>query len=145
RGFYDDNSLYAHRDELASFGLQFSPGVSVNLPTERTLVKASYLFTVNYYEARPKNNVDQIHQFDARLNHRFTERYTVNLDDSFVSTSEPAVVDQGAGAQSSFLRTSDFSAIRNRGAIDFTARLTPIFGVSAGYQNNYYAYAQGGE
>src|ERR1043166_1518351 len=143
-GFYDDNNLYVHKDAKASFGTEFRPGLAVNLPLERTVLSASYKFTLDYFEARPKNNVDQQHEFDARLNHKFTQRFNVNFDESFVSTSEPEVVDRGAGALSSFQRPADFSAIRNRAVIDFNARLTPVFGVAVGYQNNFYDYANTG-
>src|SRR6266498_380593 len=144
RGFYDDNNLYAEHGAIPSFGTEFHPGFAVNLPLERTVLSASYRFTLAYYEARPRNNVDQQHEFDAQLNHKFTPRYSANLIESFVSTSEPAVVDQGAGAQISFQRPADFSVIRNRVAIDLEARLAPTFGVALGYQNTYYDYQNTG-
>src|SRR5688572_18292217 len=54
RGFYDDNSLNQTKENAEpSFGTEFSPEFSVNLPLERTLFTASYKFTLNYYEARP--------------------------------------------------------------------------------------------
>src|SRR5262249_12318282 len=92
----------------------------------------------------PENKVDQQHEFDTRVNHRFSERYSVNFEDSFVSSTEPEVVDQGAGAQASFQR-STFSAIRNRATIDYNGRLTPITGFGMGYQNSYYNYSQNGD
>ena len=38
RGFYDDNTLSQTDEEKeGSFGIEFSPGVSVNRPLDRTL------------------------------------------------------------------------------------------------------------
>jgi hypothetical protein len=98
---------------------------------------------LTYYEARPENNFDQSHEFDALLNHKFSERYNLNAQDSFAYSNEPQVLDQG-GAQTTFQRTSDQSGVRNNAIIDFNARLTPITGISAGYKNNFKDYDQGG-
>src|SRR2546426_4432363 len=87
RGFYDDNSLNASHDTKASLGVEFSPTFSVHLPMERTILSATYRYTLDYFEARPNHNMDQQHEFDTRLNHKFTERYTANFDDSFVSSN----------------------------------------------------------
>src|SRR5262245_42443338 len=144
RGFYDDNMFNASSNALSSIGWEISPGVSVNLPLERTLISSTYRYTASYYEERPNNKVDQQHEFDARVNHRITERYSVNFENSFVSSAEPDVVDQGAAGPASFAR-STFSAIRNRATIDFTGRLTPITGFGVGYQNSYYNYSEDGD
>jgi hypothetical protein len=144
RAFYDDNSLNAPEGlEDPSFGFELSPGFSVNLPGEQTLFTAGYRLTLSYYEARPENNFDQTHQFDALLNHKFSERYNVNAEDSFVYSNEPQVLEEG-GAQTTFQRSTDQSGLRNYASIDFNARLTPITGLSVGYKNNFRDYDQTG-
>lgn len=140
RGFYDDNSLQQVKsEELPSFGLEVKPGISIHLPMERTLVKASYDLTLNYYEARPSSKVDQDHLFNARVNHRFTERYDVNLEDSFTYSDSPEVLDPGNPT-----RRGDGSGFINRALIDFNALMTPIFGLQTGYKNNLRNYQQDG-
>jgi hypothetical protein len=140
RGFYDDNSLN-QIDQLAlpSWGVEVKPGVSIHVPMERTLVNASYDFTMNYYQARPTSKVDQDHVFNARVNHRFTERYDVNLENAFTYSDAPEVIDPGNPT-----RRGDSSGFFNRALIDFNARLTPIFGLSSGYKNNLRNYHQTG-
>lgn len=148
RGFYDDNSLN-QVDELAeeSLGYEFHPGVAINIPGERTLISASYDLTLNYYENRPSEKVDQSHIFDTRLNHRFSERYDVNVENSFIYSDEPAVLDQvagGGGAVTTVQRRGDASGFRNRALIDFSGRTTRVFGTVAGYKNNLRDYTQTG-
>ena len=144
RGFYDDNSLN-QPDELAeaSLGVEFHPGISINIPGERTLLSASYDLTLNYYQDRPSEKIDQTHIFDTRLNHRFSERYDVNAENSFIYSDEPAVF-QG-GTADTVLRRGDSSSLRNRALIDFSGKLTPVFGFTAGYKNNFRDYTQTGE
>jgi hypothetical protein len=141
RGFYDDN-VYQLPHKTSSPGLEFEPSFAVNVPLERTLISAKYIFRLNYYADRPNENIDQNHEFDFRLNHRFTERYTLNLEDSFVYSNEPEVVDRGQ-IVTTFNRT-DSTGVRNRVPIDFQARLTRLVGVAVGYENAFYDYQQDG-
>jgi len=137
RGFYDDNSLN-QVDGDPGFGFEFHPGVSFNLPLDQTLFRASYDFTLNYYDVRKDSKIDQNHTFDARLNHQFSERYDFVAQETFVYSDSPAV---GDGKAVSTLR-SDSSSINNRYSFDFNARLTPIAGISAGFRNILVDYDQ---
>ena len=143
RGFYDDNSLN-QPDELAeeSLGVEIHPGISVNIPGERTLFSASYDLTLNYYNERPSEKIDQTHIFDTRLNHRFSERYDVNAENLFIYSDEPAVVE--GGTVDTVVRRGDASGLRNRALIDFSGKLTPVVGFTAGYKNNFRDYTQTG-
>jgi len=145
RGFYDDNSLN-QPDAVAQSGTGFEihPGISVNLPGERTLFSASYDLTLNYYEGRPSEKIDQHHLFDTLLNHRFSERYDVNAQNSFVYSDEPAVLDGSRGAVDTVVRRGDASAFRNSALIDFSGRMTPVIGFVTGYRNNFRDYTQAG-
>jgi hypothetical protein len=144
RGIYDDNSFNAPKgNEEESFGIEFSPGVSVNLPLDRTLFNASYRFTMNYYEARPEGKIDQDHTFDAHVNHKFSQRHSVDLRNTFVYSDAPEVLDQNS-AQQTFNRRQDSSGLRNSAVVDFTARMTPTAGMTIGYRNNLRDYKETG-
>ena len=144
RTFYDDNSLNAPADSaVPSFGIEFKPGIAINLPYEQTLISASYDFTLNYYEARPDSKVDQDHFFDVRFNHKFTERYEADVQNSFIYSDAPQILDTG-GAITTTQRRGDSSGLRNRATIDFNARLTPVAGLASGYKNNLRDYKQTG-
>ena len=144
RTFYDDNSLNAPANSaVPSFGIELKPGVAINLPYEQTLIRASYDFTLNYYEARPTSKIDQDHFFDTRLNHKFTERYEVDVQNLFIYSDAPQVLDTG-GAITTTQRRGDASGLHNRATIDFNARLTPVAGLALGYKNNLRDYKQTG-
>lgn len=146
RGFYDDNSLNSPDAQAEpSTGFEIHPGISVNFPMERTLFRASYDLTLNYYLDRPSSKLDQSHVFDTRLNHRFTERYDVNVENAFIYSDEPAVLAPGGGAVDTVVRRGDSSGLRNNALIDFSGKMTPVIGFVAGYKNNYRNYKQTGE
>jgi hypothetical protein len=142
KGFYDDNIFQTHKKE-SSPGLEVEPSFAVNFPLEQTLISAKYLYRLRYYTDRPGDDIDQDHEFSFRLNHRFSERYTLTAADYFVYSNEPEIVDQG-GVVTTFDRT-DSTGVRNRAPIDFHARLTRILGVLVGYENAFYDYKQDGD
>ncbi len=141
KGFYDDN-VSASYSKQGSPGLEFEPSFSVNLPRERTLVTAKYLFRVNYYTDRADESTDTHHQLNFRVNHRFTQRYTLNVEDSFVYSNEPEII-AGGNVPVGYGR-SNGNAVRNYAPIDFNARLTRLIGVGLGYRNSYLNYEQSG-
>src|SRR6185503_10659187 len=90
RGFYDDNynTAPSHPSSpfvpqaRSSFGFEVSPGVALNLlPTDQTYVGLSYLYSLRYYDDREENPIDHSHEFTAKLKHKFSERYKVDLSD----------------------------------------------------------------
>ena len=147
RGFYDDNFLtepasfpnghggYAH--PLSSWGTEISPSAAVNYSEENTLLTASYIYGLNYYENQ--SVTDQSHQFNARVDHEFSERFKLAVSDFFVVAQEPTVVDPAV--ISTPLRIEG-NNIHNVGQMDFTAGLTKDFDLHLGYANSVYAYQQ---
>jgi len=144
RSFYDDNSVNAP-DELkeGSFGLQLRSGVAANLPLQRTLVRASYDFTLDFFEARPQNKADQEHEVDLRLNHKFSERYELDLVENFSYADAPEVLDRGGGGAS--IRGVDSSRYLNSFSVDFGARHLPAIGTLIGYRSRSLDYVQSGD
>ena len=143
RGFYDDNyTSIAKPVEDDSFGIEVRPAVALNFPFEQSFVGAGYIYSLRWYEGRPDEETDQSHEFFLRADHRFSERYSIDFDDSFIYSDEPTVVDD-VGAVTTFQRT-DSGALRNRAAIAFDAQLTDLIGLGLGYQNAWYDYDQEG-
>ena len=98
RGFYDDNINSTHSDRQSSMGFEVSPGVGLNLKSDQTSFIMGYVYTFKWYDELPQGNTehyDQIHVFNAQLDHRFSERYDLAIKDSFVIGQEPAVVEKG--------------------------------------------------
>jgi len=143
RGFYDDNYAAAHKSfEDDSFGIEIRPAAALNFPFEQSFIGLGYIYDLKWYEGRPDEEIDQSHEFTLKADHRFSERYSIDFQDSFVYSDEPGILeDQGFVTQ--FLRT-DAEAFRNRAAINFDAQLTDLVGLGLGYQNGWYDYDQEG-
>ncbi len=142
RGFYDDNYTTSSSDlKRSSLGYQLTPSASLNLPLDQTFIGVSYEYSFLYFEDRRNNKYDQNHKFDGRLDHKFSERYKVEVNDSFVVAQEPEVLSPGGGAISSPLRTQGDN-MRNLGTIKFSAQATELLAVELGYANTFFNYEQ---
>jgi hypothetical protein len=146
RGFYDDNYLTLPKSyptftgvghPEASWGTEITPSIAVNHSAENTLVTASYVYDLRWYENH--STIDQSHQFNAHLEHAFSERYNLKLNESFVVAQEPTVIDTTVISEP--LRVEG-NNVRNTGQIDFTDSLTKNFDLHLGYGNTIYAYQQ---
>jgi len=148
RGFYDDNYLTLPKSypsatgigeghPLSSWGTEVTPSVAVNHSVENTLLTASYVYDLKWYENR--SDTDQSHQFNGHLEHEFSERYNLKVNESFVVAQEPTVIDPTIVATP--LRVSG-NNVRNTGSIDFTASMTKNLDLHLGYANTVYAYQQ---
>ena len=145
RGFYDDNYYAAHKDfKDESFGFEFSPAGAIHFDvTEQTRLRFDYIYSLRYYEGRADEQFDHSHEFRARADHRFSERYSISLEDAFVYAQEPIIIDEGIPTAVGRLET-DADALRNRAAINGTAQITELFGIGAGYQNYWVDWEQDG-
>src|SRR5438445_8308775 len=143
RGFYDDNINTAPDGECrkSSFGFEVSPSLGLNWSAEQTTMSLNYVYAFRYYDKKPFNNADnydQTHTFNALLNHNFSERYVLNVSDSFVIGQEPDLLRTGA-TLTDFQRVPGDN-IRNYGQIKFNAQLSRLFGLELGYQNSFFKY-----
>jgi hypothetical protein len=149
RGFYDDNyNTYPNNATLppgghrSTFGFEVSPDVEFNFPMEQTTLSFGYTYSYKYFMNRPlyqTGNDANTHDFHAALTHAFSERYSVSVRDSFVIGQEPDFLRAG-NSFTTFQRISG-NNLRNYGAIDFDAQLTPQFGLELGYANTFTSYA----
>src|SRR2546425_7517283 len=84
RGFYDDNpTLSIGADKQESWGLELSPSLAVNLALDQTLIGFNYTYDMRYYEARPRHKADHSHRVSFKIDHAITERYKLDVSDSF--------------------------------------------------------------
>ena len=143
RGFYDDN--YSTRPSNPgsgpkkedSFGFELSPSAELNWVLPQTYIGLSYVYGMRYYEARPKSKTDHSHQADLKLNHAFTERYKLDVSDSFVVAQEPDLL-----AKSGDPLRREGNNVRNSASLNFDAGLTDQLSVRAGYSNTFYDYTE---
>ena len=167
RGFYDDNYLTYPSSGLPtfrpavtnivgtnivvtpatnvlvkpreSFGFELNPSLKLNLARDQTFFQANYNYWMRYYFDRDSDPVDHTHEFTGLIDHRFTERYKVILNESFVYAQEPEIVEGANRAQATHIRTES-SVFRNRARLDFNAILTEIIGAGFVYENSLYNY-----
>jgi hypothetical protein len=149
RGFYDDN-INTYPNDLAlppgqsrgSYGVEVSPDLEFNFLMEQTTLSFGYIYSYKYYQNRlmgSSGNDDNTHDFHAALTHAFNERYSLSVKDSFVIGQEPDFLRSG-NTFTTFQRYSG-NNMRNFGNIDFTAQLTPAFGLDVGYANTMLDYS----
>jgi len=139
RGFYDDNYTTApHGSQQYSWGYSVSPRVGLNITRDQTYLGLSYTYGMMYYAERPDNKYDQSHIFNGVLSHAFSERYSVDVSDTFVVSQEPDVVDPTLANP----YRSDQDNIANRAAINFNAQLTTVLSLLLGYGNTFVDYDQ---
>jgi hypothetical protein len=151
RGFYDDNINTVPTDNpnhVGSTGFQFNPAVNLNWSNDQTMASLGYIYTFRYYDKQPlgnDNHYDQDQQFTAVLNHSFTERYSASVKDSFILGQEPDMLRAayGSAGLSDFQRVSGNNIV-NSGVINFNAQMTPVFGLAAGFGNDYFNYEDSG-
>ena len=151
RGFYDDNpnlvpsnptgGAFSGVSKNGSYGVEIRPSISINLQLEPTTIQASYLFSGRWFESRTPYKWDYYHDFELAVDHRFSDRYSIDFDDSFVDTAEPTLLDKYNSAVT--LRSSN-NNIRNNAAVNFHGQATPLFGYVIGYANTFYKFDQTG-
>jgi len=147
RGFYDDNFNTAPKgpDKQSAFGIEISPSINVAFPWQQTQLTLGYTYSFKYYDHRPAENsvkYDQIHLFNAALDHAFNERYKLSVRESFAIGQEPDVL----RTENTFVTFQRLSGdnIRNYGSIALDGQLTRLLGFEVGYDNSYFDYAQKG-
>jgi hypothetical protein len=121
--------------------VELSPAIYYNHSVENTLLSASYVYDLHWYEDRD-GTLDQTHMFNAMMDHEFSERYKLMLNESFVVSQDPGVINP---AVSSLPLRVPGSNIRNTSTADFSMVLSRLFDVHVGYANSLYYYQQGGD
>jgi len=141
RGFYDDNPTDSFRgSEQSSWGVEVSPSLAVNIALDQTLIGFNYVYDMRFFEARPRNDADHSHLVSLKVNHAITERYKLDVGDTFNYAQEPEL--QG-GVVSLPLRTQQ-NFIHNNGRVALSAELTPELSLVGAYQNDYWDFDQEG-
>ena len=154
RGFYDDNYALTPDKGIPlgngqvikpqdSLGYEVTPSAALNWKMDQTYLGLSYVYDLKYYEHRENHKIDQSHQANVKLTHTFTDRYKIDLQDSFVSTSEPDLV-APVNAHNSTIRTRQ-DMFRNYGAATGSIGFTDELSAVLGYSNTLYDYRDSGE
>jgi Putative beta-barrel porin 2 len=141
RGFYDDNydtQPGSSGQRLGSGGFELRPSASYKYNDGPTTFSAAYLYSLKCFTDRPGNKLDQTHEFDFSINHTFDERFSADLEESFVSSQEPEVIANGGPVATPLRANGD--NIHNSVSLNLHAQITKLFGVVLGYNNGWYDY-----
>jgi hypothetical protein len=144
-GFYDDNiysrsafSSLGTSAKVGSFGLEFSPGVTLKARVaDSTDVTFKYQYTLDYYD-RAFEHYTHTHRATLDVKHSFNDNVSATLSDSFYFIQAPSQFAQTAQGTDIFRATGD--NYRNIGSIGLAAQLAPLWFVDVNYQNSIYRY-----
>jgi len=150
RGFYDDNYNTAPDnpnpnfpyEKAESFGISVAPSIGLNLIGDQTTLNLRYDFDLRWYESREDDNIDMYHSASLNFDHRFNERYRIEVYDQFAYADEPAIIESG-GQQSTFFRSDDEN-LRNYAGLGFYGSFTENWGYRLGFENTIYDYSEEG-
>jgi hypothetical protein len=142
RGFYDDNitTRYESVNKRDSYGVEISPSLSLNKVMDQTFFGLDYRYGMKWY-SNPDTvtgEVEHSHQFNGKIDHKFSEQQRVSLYDSFVVSQEPAII-SGNNAVAAPLKING-SNIRNDGGIKYEHDLSEQVGFTIDYSNQFYDY-----
>jgi hypothetical protein len=142
RGFYDDN--YASLDHSkGSGGFEVSPTISFNAPLARTDLGMRYTYGLYYYQDRQDvgvDPIDQSHQFEVWLNHKFNTRWSLTAKDSFAIGQEPELLQTTASAP---FRTSGDN-MANHADLSLDIQWTRKLSTTVHYGNSWVDYRNSG-
>jgi hypothetical protein len=147
RGFYDDNYSTAP-NKVGSYGIEFSPSVSVSVPLQQTEIGLRYTYGLYYYQQRDEigvNAFDQSHQLDLWLDHAFNERWHGKVTDTFVVGQEPELLNTGTPTDPNPLPYRvNGDNFANTATFALDTDWTRQFSTELSYENNFYDYQNSG-
>jgi len=137
RGFYDDNYTYQPRDSSdipSSWGFEVRPTLGLNVPLEQTYFGLDLTYSGQWYE--DDDYWQNTFLANALFNHAFSQQVTLDVQDSFVYSDRPELLDPDF---STVVRT-DQNNINNRGNIALNIGLSRRLGLVLAYQNVFWDY-----
>jgi len=131
---YDDNIFTAKTNKVGSFTTEFTPTILLDFPMDSSDFSTSYTFDATYFQNRSGDQFDLSHDFLARYNHAFSDRFNLDVREEFRYATEPSLLD----ATGTLFRNGAY--IDNTSSAEFTAKWTPLIGTVTTYTNNLLYY-----
>ena len=138
-GFYDNNvytrsgTVAGANSRVGSFGLEFSPTVSLEIPFNDNASKflASYTYALRYYDSKSEH-VTHSHQGKISLDHKFSDIVKLGLSDSLTYSQDPA---QNAPGGAAYRTVGD--NLYNVANAKIDVQVAPLWDVDMTYQNTF--------
>ena len=136
-GFYDNNvytrsgAVNGANARVGSFGLEFSPTVTLSIPFNDNASKfiASYTYALRYYDSKSEH-VTHAHQAMVELDHKFSDIASLMLSDSLTYSQDPA---QNAPGGAAYRTVGD--NLYNVASTKVDIKAAPLWDVDLTYSN----------
>jgi hypothetical protein len=132
---YDSNIFTSSTNEIASWKTILTPSVLFTYPMDNTTFSARAEFDGTYYSNRSPD-WDTGASLLARINHNFTDRFSIDIRDFIRYAQEPEIFSGG----SPIALQREGSYLANTASLQFNAEWTPIFSTVTGWVNEVYDY-----
>ncbi len=142
RGFYDDNYTTTPQKQ-GSAGIEASPSFSLNVPLDQTEIGVRYTYGLYYYqqrEANGSNPIDQTHQLDLWLDHKFTPNWEGRLENTFIVSQDPTLMNTGNPTPWRVEGNNIYNTVDATLHTDWTRQFSTVLT----YENQLYDYQQSG-
>ena len=139
RGVYDDNFNDTQIDRQA--GLRYSSDLVLraNIPLERLFMGLNYDYGVTYPRDIKLGGVNESHNLTLGVNYTFNPRLTLALNENYVSSIQPQLVQTQAGVPVSVLQAGDY--IYDTVGANLNYILTPRWSLSVNGNWDIWRYA----
>jgi len=146
RGFYDDNYAMVNNQVRGSYGFEVNPQIQFSMPLQQTELGLRYIYGLYYYQEREElgqNPIDQSHEFDLWMDHAFTERWQMTVEDTFNVAQDPQLLTPGPSPPPVPYRVEG-NNIHNFATVTLNTDWTRLFSTVVTYNNTWYDYEQSG-
>lgn len=126
---HDDNTTTSQNNRDGAWVTRITPGLEYTFSGDNTIFDFRYNTSFEIYNERANDDHDQTHDFALSLDHKFSERYSATISNSFSYSQQDDIRESG------FARRLGSDRILNRGGIDFNAIWSERFSTRTSYQN----------
>jgi hypothetical protein len=106
---YDDNFNSTENNRISGFRYTSDLKLSVKVPWQRSLLSRLYDYGLLYPSNIPKlGGVDQSHTLNISENYSLNPRLTLSLNDNFVNSVQPQLVQGASGAPATIIQAGTY-------------------------------------
>lgn len=129
-GSYDDNFNATEKNRQQALRLLSDLKFRANVPLDRLFMGAQYDYTVDYPRDLKLGGYDESHNLNLSANYTFNPRLTLGLNEIFINSLEPQLVQGPANAPISIVHNGTYIYDTVSGTLNYL--LTPRWSLSAG-------------
>lgn len=136
---YDDNFFSAENNRQAGLVYYSHMALRASVPLERSLVGLNYDYQVSYPRDIHLGGINQTHNLALSANYIPTPRLTLGLNEVYISSVQPEIVRNEAGAPVNVLQRGDYMYNHVAGSLSYA--LAPRWNLAANGSWDIWRYA----